>query len=304
HIDQLKIHIETISIHSQSHLFEDINQLIRLTHSYLSNQIWIRTMSLLKLSTTEQLRNCLILLSDDLARQCGFISSNSLLINVPLAYGRFRCDLLIEQSKCEMISDYSNVAYLTNKIRDWMTEAHLNVFNLLENIKKISDNINCAQNQMKNFTGDTSCSILPIEIRPEDLICLFAPEYTTIIEAICEKVNEIDEFLSCRRDKIESIKLSLTKPSSEKRATHGLSSYVYLNQSSTSVFLFDKHKHIHYILDDTISFIQQLINSYVDINYRNCFLMKIATSYKELFPIHIALSLALIILIGWSSYYL
>ncbi|CAF4831736.1 unnamed protein product, partial [Rotaria sp. Silwood2] len=159
-------------------------------------------------------------------------------------------------------------------------------------------------NQMKNFTGHTSCSILPIEIRPEDLICLFAPEYTTIIEAICEKVNEIDEFLSCRRDKIESIKLSLTKSSSKKRATHGLSSYVYLNQSSTSVFLFDKHKHIHYILDDTISFIQQLINSYIDIDYRNCFLMKIATSYKELFPILIALSLALIILISWSSYYL
>ncbi|CAF4118033.1 unnamed protein product [Rotaria magnacalcarata] len=140
-------------------------------------------------------------------------------------------------------------------------------------------------------------------MRPEDLICLFAPEYTTIIQLICSKVNDIDQFLSNRTAKIESIQLSSTI-SPEIKLTHGLSSYFYVNQSSAPTHLFDRQKHIHYIIDGTISFLQKLINSCIDIEYSKCHLLKISTSYKELFPIHTSLSLAMMIIISWSADYL
>ncbi|CAF3213457.1 unnamed protein product [Rotaria socialis] len=304
--DALKAFLKKISNHSQSYSFTDLSESIRLIHAYVSNQMWIRTMCLSKSSTNEQLRTYLILLNDDLAIQCGydFSNSDSLLVNVALAYGQFRCDILTEETKHEMLSNYAAVARLTIELQDWMGKAHLNVFNILENIKTISDNLNRVQNQLRNYNSDNiSFSLLPIEMRPEDLICLFAPECTAIIQSICSKVNDIDEFLSNRTAKVESIPLlSTVRPKIEP--AHGLSSYVYLNQPSTPTYLFDRSKHIHYIIDGTIHFLQKLINSCIDIDYSKWHLLQIVTGYKELFPLHMSISLAMMIIVSWSADYL
>ncbi|CAF3985722.1 unnamed protein product [Rotaria magnacalcarata] len=138
--DTLKVFLKKVSNHSQSYSFTDLSESIRLIHAYVSNQMWIRTMCLSKSSTNEQLRTYLMLLNDDLAIQCGydFSNSDSLLVNVALAYGQFRCDILTEETKHEMLSNYAVVARLTIELQDWIEKAHLDVFNILENIKTIN----------------------------------------------------------------------------------------------------------------------------------------------------------------------
>ena len=58
----------------------------------------------------------------------------------------------------------------------------------LRAIKSIHHDLSLAQNQLKNFTRDSTCSLLPIVIRPEDLLCLLAPELTNIIRDVCAKI--------------------------------------------------------------------------------------------------------------------
>ncbi|CAF5027861.1 unnamed protein product [Rotaria sp. Silwood1] len=83
-------------------------------------------------------------------------------------------------------------------------------------------------------------------------------------------------------------------------ATHGLSSYIYRHQTSM-ISLFDRQKHIHYILNATVNIIQQLIDLCIDPQIQESLLMKICTSVKELFPIQMALALILMILIDWAA---
>ncbi len=47
--------------------------------------------------------------------------------------------------------------------------------------------------------------------------------------------------------------------------------------------------------------IQQLIHLLIDPSIQSSFWMNISTSVKELFPIHMTLSLALMILIDWTG---
>ncbi|CAF5046710.1 unnamed protein product, partial [Rotaria sp. Silwood1] len=225
-------------------------------------------------------------------------NKNILIDNFAFAYAQFRFDLLNVEAKQGMLSNYIDIANLVTNIQQWTKKANLNVFNMFDNIKKISDDLNLAENRMQNFTTSVSCSLLPIDIRPEDLICLFVPEYTSIMLVICEKYNQIDEFLNGRINKIEPLQLPLIVSSSG--ATNGLSSFIYRDQS-TSTSLFDKQKHIYEITDTSIKFIQQLIALCMESKIQSDLLMNVSMSVKELFPIQIALSFALLILIDWTA---
>ena len=303
HQSDLKKFREHIHNSSKAHSFKALNEIIRLTHAQVSNQTWLRALCLLTTNDKDLLRTILMLLNDDLALQFEHDTNHidndrTLLDNVALTYAQFRCDLLNEEANRDMLSNYISVACLSTQLREWTKVAHLNVFNLLENIKGISDDLNRAQNQMKNFPLDSSCSLLPVDLRSEDLICLLLPENTSIIQMICSKLNEIDLFLSCRIDKVEPMHLSATLSLLE--ATHGLSSFVYRQQAST-ISLFDKQRHIYLIFNETISIIQRLINLCIDPKSQSSRLIQICTSVKELFPLQIAIALTLMILIDWTA---
>ncbi|CAF5117076.1 unnamed protein product, partial [Rotaria magnacalcarata] len=285
------------------HSFKALSEIIRLTHAQASNQTWLRALCLLTSDKKDLLRTILMQLNDDLAMQIERDPNNiendrTLVDDVALSYAQFRVDLLNEESNRDMLSNYINVARLSTELREWTKNANLNVFNVLENIKKISDDLNRAQNQMKNFLSDSSCSLLPVDLRPEDLICLLLPENTSAIQMICLKLNDIDLFLSCRIDKVEPMHLSVTL--SPSIATHGLASFVY-RQQTTKIPLFDRQRHIQYVFSEAINVIQQLTNLCVDPRIQASLLMTVCTSIKELFPIQIALGLTLMILIDWSA---
>ncbi|CAF5061885.1 unnamed protein product, partial [Rotaria sp. Silwood1] len=292
---------------SKANQSTQLNQIIRLTHTQVSDQTWIKAMSLLTTNDQEELKKILMILNDDLAMQIEQESTNQdntndkLINNIILDYAQFRCDLLNEETKRGMLSNYIDVARLSSELRQWTTKTDLNVFNMLETIRKFKDDLNLAQNQMKNFTSNASCNLLPVVIRPEDLICLLAPEYTTTIEIIFRKFNEIDLFLSCRINKIEPMQLS-TIPSNIQTDI-GLSSYIY-RRDKQIISLFDKQKHIHSLINITSKFVQQLIDICIDPKSHQTLLMKICTSIKELFPIHIGLSFGLLILINSTGIYL
>ncbi|CAF3506451.1 unnamed protein product [Rotaria sp. Silwood1] len=304
--DELKDIIENISNHSKPYDFSALEESIRVIHVHVLDQMWIHTTSLTKSSTHEHVRNSLLLLNDDLAIRCGydFSNSDSFLGDVVFAYGQYRCDVLIKETNHKMLSNYEAIARLVTEIQDWRTKAHLNAFSLLENIKKISDYLNQIENELKNYkSANINFNLLPIETRPEDLLCIFAPEYPTLIQSICSKINDLDKFLSNRMSTLEAIELSLTiTPAATP--THGLSTYVYLNQHSTPVYLFDRQKHIHYIINSVIIFLQKLINLCIDVGQSKSHALKTSTSYKELFPVHISLSLAMMIIVTWSADYL
>ena len=298
--------VEAFSTHfqqsSQAKQSTELNQIIRLTHAQVSDQTWIQAMSLLTSNRQSELKTILMTLNDDLAMQVERQSSlpentaehDLLTSNIVSTYAQFRCDLLNEETKRDMLSSYSTVACLSRELREWTTKTDLNVFNMLETIQKFKNDLSLAQNQMKNFTDQASCNLLPVDIRPEDLICLFAPEQTPTIQTIFAKFQEVDAFLACRSEKIEAMQLpTLTATSS---ANHGLASYVYHRDKAT-VALFDKPKHILPVVAATSKFIQQLID--VCIAPKTCKgkLMNTCTSVKELFPVQIALSTGLLVLI-------
>ena len=52
------------------------------------------------------------------------------------------------------------------------------------------------RNCIKNYTSDASCSLVPITIRPEDILCLLAPEQAIMIRTISANYTKIDEYLS------------------------------------------------------------------------------------------------------------
>lgn len=124
------------------------------------------------------------------------------------------------------------------------------MFNLLENLKKLYDELHLGRNQLRKFPLDSTCHFLPVDLRPEDLLCFFASECICIIQMICSKFNEIDHFLSCRLNKIQFIFFSKL-PSSLTGRT-GPNSYVY-HHERTTISLFDKHKHIYYIIERAIN---------------------------------------------------
>ncbi|CAF5043302.1 unnamed protein product, partial [Rotaria sp. Silwood1] len=293
--NKLKELQENIKNNSQGNQFNELNNVIRLTNAHVSSQTWLRAACLLKSDNKDELRDTLMKLNNHLVMQLERGSNNeenknTFIDNFAFAYAQFRSDLLNVQAKQGMLSNYIDIAKLVNSIQQWTKTTNLNIFNMFHNIKKISDDLNLAENRMQNFTTNVSCSLLPIDIRPEDLICLFIPEYTTVMLSICEKFNQIDEFLSGRTNKIEPLQL----PSfvSSNGATNGLSSFIYRDQS-TSTPLFDKQKHIVEIRGHSTKFIQQLIALFMEPKIQSDLLMNVSMSVKELFPIQIALSFAL-----------
>ncbi|CAF4351995.1 unnamed protein product, partial [Rotaria sp. Silwood2] len=301
--NELNILQQNIKNSSQGNQFNELSNVIRLTNAHVSSQTWLRAASLLKSNNNDELRDTLMKLNNDLAMQLerglnNEDDKNILMDHFAFAYAQFRSDILNVEAEQGMLSNYIDIATLANSIQQWTKKTNLNVFNMFDNIKKISDDLNLTENRMQNFTTNVSCSLLPIDIRPEDLICLFIPEYTTVMLTICEKFNQIDEFLSGRINKIEPLQL----PSfvSSNGATNGLSSFTYRDKS-ISTPLFDKQKHIVEIRNYSTTFIQQIIALFMEPKIQTDGLMNVSISVKELFPIQIALSFALLILTDWIA---
>ncbi|CAF4763759.1 unnamed protein product, partial [Rotaria sp. Silwood1] len=305
--NRLKEITDIIHKSSEAHPLTELNQIVRLTHVQVSDQTWIHVMRLLKSSSDlEQLRNSLMVFRDDLAmdieRDPQKADANKIIIDkVTLAYSQFRCDLLIEESNKDMLINYTTVSRFSITLRQWMEKTHLNVFNIFETIKSISDDLNRAHNQMKNFSADASCSLLPVDLRPEDILSLFAPEYTIHVRMICDKFLEIDDFLAGRIDKVEQI-LSLPTTASIK-CLSGLASLKYRDSidPKKTYLLFDQTKDIDDIVREAMAVIQNLLNLCIEQDIREGLLMKSCTCVKELFPIQLSLSLILMILIDWTG---
>ncbi|CAF4993629.1 unnamed protein product, partial [Rotaria sp. Silwood1] len=176
--NKLKELQENIKNNSQGNQFNELNNVIRLTNAHVSSQTWLRAAYLLKSDNKDELRDILMKLNNDLAMQLerdlnNDENKNILIDNFAFAYAQFRFDLLNVEAKQGMLSNYIDIANLVTNIQQWTKKANLNVFNMFDNIKKISDDLNLAENRMQNFTTNVSCSLLPLDIRPEDLICLF-----------------------------------------------------------------------------------------------------------------------------------
>ena len=284
-----------------------LTQIIHLTHAQVSDQTWLRVMNLLKPSQNiEELRNALMTFRDDLAMDIERDPKKTVDIDiiadrVTLAYSQFRCDLLIEESEQDMLMNYTTVSSLSISLREWMKKVDLNVFNMFETIKAIGDDLNRARNQMKSFSKDASCSLLPVDLRPEDIFCLLAPEYTTHVRITCDQFQQIDDFLAGRIDRVETMPKLPT--STSIKALTGLASFEHQDpKDKTKTYpFFDLAKDIHDIVTEATKMIQELVALLTDQSIREGLLMSNSTSLKELFPIHICLSLTLMVLIDWAS---
>ncbi|CAF1156114.1 unnamed protein product, partial [Adineta ricciae] len=280
----------------------DVDQLPRLVHTSIINQLWLHTLSLFNKENYEEFKSSLMLLNDDLTIKYNCQSNEKFFFNeIIRIYSQHRCQLLINEWKQkESLSNYRLVADFIRTFKHWPRNLHVNMFNLLDHIQMFNDIFNNTRNRLKNYTTEMICDLLPIEIRPEDLICFFAPQYTTIINELIKKLEQIDEKLSCKIDEIEPISLTFLDPSTDEKS-HGLVSFFYYDQHSRKIPLFDERKHIHYIIDRTCQYLQQLINTIIDNNSQKSNLLSIATSYKQLFPLQISLSCAFLIISDWSA---
>ncbi|CAF3680158.1 unnamed protein product [Rotaria sp. Silwood1] len=290
-----------------------LTQLINITDSQISSRTWANAVSLLqKPEKVDELKATLSVLNDDLAFQLERILATSRSTNVnkttdaPIniddivkgniltAYSKFRYEQL--KTDFSLISNYNSIAQITDKILEWKKTVKINMLNIYECIEMFSKNLSITQNQLKNFTKNSICLLLPIIPRPEDLLCLFVPECTNIIEHVCRKYNEFDLSLTTNKS-IDPIQLTNTNEFAS--TVHiGLHQFIY---EDSNIPLFDKQKHIKLIGPAAIAFVQRILDLCTDSRIRSSMLITISTGVSDLFPLHITLSLSLLILTDWSA---
>ncbi|CAF4262361.1 unnamed protein product, partial [Rotaria sp. Silwood2] len=294
--NDLKGLADAINQASQVHPLLDLSHMIRLTHAQVSDQTWLKAMNLLRsMKDIDELRKLLMMFRDDLAMEIS--EDQSKFHRIVVAYSQFRHNLLIEESNHDMLMNYEKAASLSKSLEKWMTEVRLNAFNMFETIKSIGDDLNRVRNQLKNFPHDAFCCVLPIDLRPDDVISLLAPEYSDHVQMICQKFTEIDGWLSGKLNQIEPTSSSLNN--SLSKTYHGLSTfqYKYPTDPTMNQSLFHPEQHIHYIVEDSMSTIRTLLDTCTKESVQNGLLMKSCTSAKELFPLHLSLALTLLIMI-------
>ncbi|CAF1361600.1 unnamed protein product [Adineta steineri] len=290
-----------------------LNQLINITDSQISSQTWTNAISLLRQSDKiDELKTILSVLNDDLAFQVERIltTSNTANINqttdirrivddtvkgnILTTYSKFRYEQL--KTDFSLISNYNGISQMTDKIIEWKKTIKINLLNIYECIKMISKNLTITQNQLKNFTKNSICVLLPIVLRPEDLLCLLVPQYTNIIEDVCRKYNEFDLSLTTNQS-IDPIQL-INNVEFLSTIHIGLNQFFY---EDNNIPLFDKQKHIKLIGQATIACVQKILDLCADTKIQSSMLVKISTGVHDLFPFQITLSLSLLILTDWSA---
>ncbi|CAF4794749.1 unnamed protein product, partial [Rotaria sp. Silwood1] len=307
---------------SSSQSFTQLAQVTGLINQQVANRTWIQALSLVaqnewistNSSSSLYLKKAISSLSNTLAIQLertlsstiGDPNDQQILIlanNITLAYVQFRCNLLNEEAKNKRLSNYEAIAEFSKAINDWKKVLHVHVLNMFESVQMIIHDLTFTRNCIKNYTNDASCCLVPIIIRPEDILCLLAPEQTLIIRTISANYTKIDEYLSdpalmtSNFDKTTLLEFDETTITSN--ITTGLASFIYDNDPKK--LLINRENHLNYIINSAITFSKQLIDLCVESNSKNGFLMKLAMSVAELFPIQIVSSLGLIILANWSA---
>ncbi|CAF1360663.1 unnamed protein product [Adineta steineri] len=299
-----------------------LTQLINITDSQISSRTWTNAISLLQKSDDiNELKTTLSVLNDDLAFQVerilatlkstntnqttdtSTIMDDTVKGNILTAYSKFRYEQL--KTDFSLISNYNGISQVTDKIIEWKKTIKINMLNIYECIEMLSKNLTITQNQLKNFTKNSVCVLLPIILRPEDLLCLFIPQYTNTIEDVCRKYNEFDLSLTTNQS-IDPIQLiNINEFSSTIHI--GLHQFFYddnntpLSDKQKHIPLFDKQKHIKLIGQATIAYVQKILDLCADPKIQLSMLVKISTGVYDLFPFHITLSLSLLILTDWSA---
>ena len=225
-----------------------LTQLINITESQITSRTWTTAISLLRQSDKiKELIVTLSVLDDDLALQverilavpkatnvnqttdATIVIDDSVKSNILSAYAKFRYEQL--KTDVSLLSNYNDIAHMTEEIIEWKKTMKMNILNIYECIEMLSKNLTITQNQLKNFTKDSICILLPTIIRPEDPLCLLIPQYTGIIEDVCRKYDEFDLSLTTSTS-IDPIQLNF----------HLLLISVYIN-------LFMKTETFHYLMN-------------------------------------------------------
>ncbi|CAF1205452.1 unnamed protein product [Didymodactylos carnosus] len=116
---------------------------------------------------------------------------------------------------------------------------------------------------------------------------------------VCKKYNVFDISLS-RHTTLKPLKFGIIDEI-KSTARIGLCEFVY---EKNSIPLFDKQKHIDYIVESSISVIQRLIQICSDSVIRRSAIINISTGTHDLFSLYITLILSLMILTNLSVSYL
>ncbi|CAF3665321.1 unnamed protein product [Rotaria sp. Silwood1] len=296
----LKHFVQNINKCEQASQLTDLNHMIRLTHAQVSDQTWLHTINLLgKDPKNEKLSQFLMFFRDDLAMELQDDPTKT--DQIILAYSQFRCGLLIEEARQNMLINYETIANLLKSLNEWMKNSQLNVFNLIETIKNIGDNLNRLRSQMRNFRIDAICNVLPIDLRPEDIFSLLIPEYTSHVRLCSEKFDQIGQKLSQRVNQVESIIFPSNDPMT--KVHFGLASFQYRDgdDPTKTQAIFDDRKCIRDIANGLTQVITDLLNMCLETSVERGVLMQSASSIKELFPIHLALALILMIFLDQAT---
>ena len=247
--DEVRAHEERICNGSQCQPISDLAQIIRLVHTSMISRLGIRTLFFLDGQQIDSLKGSLIFLNDHLPIQCNWQSNDNLVTNVLVSYAAHRFQLLQDEGQSNaMLSNDHVLAEVSEKVKNWLQQSHLNLFNVLQNIRDLHENLARAREQLNSYATQMSCTLLPIELRPEDLLCLFAPEHTAIIHRIATKIDQLEQKCLAGIDQVEPITFAIANRSS-KATAHGLPTFVYLDRCSTQIPLFDENKHLHNIVD-------------------------------------------------------
>ncbi|CAF2124846.1 unnamed protein product [Rotaria magnacalcarata] len=309
---------------SSSESFYQLEQIGELINQQVSNRIWLESLSILSskdwISTdllSNQLKRIMSSLNNHLSIQLERILSStdenrneqqisSLVDNITVAYIKFRLNLLESELKFGRICNFEIIAKLSSALNDWKQVYHVHFLNMFESIQSIMHHLIFTRNCIKNYTIDSNCCLLPVVLRPEDILCLITPEQSESIRIISSNYTKIDNYLSNPTlmeftfDKTSLLQCNETVSSANTiQINTGLSSFIYNNDRNQSLINYDKH--LNYIIEKAFIVSKQLIDLCVDSGSQNGYLMKVATSVTELFPIQIVSALSLIILINWSG---
>ncbi|CAF3117064.1 unnamed protein product [Rotaria sp. Silwood2] len=309
-----------------SRSFNQLEQATRLINQQVAHRIWSRALFLLtsndwfsaNSSSSDNLKKLLAPLNNSLTlRLERTLSSASIdtvddqekltiANNITLAYVQFRCNLLKDESEVKRLSNYRVISELSSAMNDWKEVSHVHFLNMFESIKTITHDLAFMQNCVKNYSGVASCCLMPVIFRPQDILCLLVPEQTGVIRTISANYIKIDEYLSdpslfeLTFDKSSLVQLDETTATlNELNINTGLFSFMYDNDPKTS--LIDRDKYLYYITENAITISKQLIELCVESDAQKGYLMQLATSVVELFPIQIVSSLVLIILATRSA---
>ncbi|CAF1367770.1 unnamed protein product, partial [Rotaria sordida] len=285
--------------------FTELSKLIKISTNQTFCHTWIQTLNLLDSSMNSSMTPNLKPLKDyltnvsvdlllELDRENLCVVDETLANKIVLEYAQFRSNILIEQAN--KVSNYAEMTHLTSNLIEWKKKTKLHFLNMFRTLDTIFKDLRLVQHNLKSYS-----ILLPIIIRPEDLLCLLSPhESMSDIRIVSARYTSIDYFLSNSSNPLANQSIPSESFHVSSSSSKGLSSFMYNHDQSKALFNQTNQLHQNLIMKAT-SVSHKLVNLCLEPNVQTSFLMTVATSIYELFPIHIATSIALLILTDWSS---